>query len=93
LLDALDLLPCDMIEQEVKEILDSVLTWPAERQAEVARMIELMEARPASVSDQSRGARNLGSRVASRFAKTGLTTDLPELRAQLAISRKTAKPL
>ena len=32
-----------MTRERVKEILDRVLTWPAERQAELAHMVELME--------------------------------------------------
>jgi hypothetical protein len=32
-----------MTRDQVKEILDRVLTWPAERQADVARVVELME--------------------------------------------------
>jgi hypothetical protein len=32
-----------MTKAEVKKILDRVLTWPPERQADVAHMIELME--------------------------------------------------
>ena len=32
----------------MKEILDRVLTWPAERQADVARVVELMEEQDAS---------------------------------------------
>jgi hypothetical protein len=32
-----------MTKAQVKEILDRVLTWPAERQADVAHMVELME--------------------------------------------------
>ena len=32
-----------MTRDQVKEILDRVLTWPAERQADVAHMVELME--------------------------------------------------
>lgn len=32
-----------MTKAEVKEILDRVLTWPPERQADVAHMVELME--------------------------------------------------
>jgi hypothetical protein len=32
-----------MTSDHVKKILDRVLTWPAERQADVAHMIELME--------------------------------------------------
>ncbi len=33
----------DMTGDQVKAILDRVLTWPAERQADVARVVELME--------------------------------------------------
>jgi hypothetical protein len=32
-----------MTREQVKEILDRVLTWPAERQADVVHMVELME--------------------------------------------------
>ena len=32
-----------MTKAELKEILDRVLTWPPERQADVAHMVELME--------------------------------------------------
>jgi hypothetical protein len=32
-----------MTKEQVKEILDRVLTWPAERQADVAHVVELME--------------------------------------------------
>ena len=34
-----------MTRDQVKEILDRVLTWPAERQADVAHMVEMMEAK------------------------------------------------
>jgi hypothetical protein len=33
-----------MTKDQVKEILDRVLAWPAERQADVAHMVEMMEA-------------------------------------------------
>jgi hypothetical protein len=33
-----------MTKAELREILDRVLTWPPERQADVAHMVELMEA-------------------------------------------------
>jgi hypothetical protein len=32
-----------MTKEKVKEILDRVLTWPPERQADAAHMLELME--------------------------------------------------
>jgi SPX domain protein involved in polyphosphate accumulation len=32
-----------MTRDQVKQILDRVLTWPAERQADVARIVEIME--------------------------------------------------
>lgn len=32
-----------MTKEQVKEILDRVLTWPAERQAHVAHVVEVME--------------------------------------------------
>jgi hypothetical protein len=32
-----------MTRDQVKEILDRVLTWPAERQADLAHVVEIME--------------------------------------------------
>jgi hypothetical protein len=37
-----------MTKDEVKRILDRVLTWLAERQADVAHMVELMDGRAGS---------------------------------------------
>ena len=37
-----------MTRDQVKEILDRVLSWPAERQADVAHMVELMEEQDSS---------------------------------------------
>ena len=37
-----------MTRDQVKEILDRVLSWPPERQADVARMLTEMEAQDAS---------------------------------------------
>jgi len=39
-----------------------------------------------AVKEQNRPVSRLGSRIAARFAKAGLTTDLPELHGQLARS-------
>jgi plasmid stability protein len=35
-----------------------------------------------NAAKEDRPARRLGSRIAARFAKTGLASDLPELRGQ-----------
>ena len=35
-----------------------------------------------AANDEARPVRKLGSRIAARFDKIGLTTDLPELRGQ-----------
>ncbi len=37
-----------MTKEQVKEILDRVLTWPPKRQADVAHTVELMEAQDRS---------------------------------------------
>jgi hypothetical protein len=37
-----------MTKEQVKAILDRVLTWPTERQADVAHVVELMEAQDGS---------------------------------------------
>ena len=37
-----------MTKEQVKEILDRVLTWPPERQADVAHVVEFMEAQDSS---------------------------------------------
>jgi hypothetical protein len=37
-----------MTKEQVKEILDRVLAWPPERQADIAHTVELMEAQDKS---------------------------------------------
>ena len=44
-----------------------------------------------AVKDQNLRLPKLGSRMAARFAKAGLRTDLPELRGQLARSAEFGK--
>jgi len=44
-----------------------------------------------AVKEQNQRLPKLGSRIAARFAKAGLTTDLPELRGQLPQSAEFGK--
>ena len=44
-----------------------------------------------AVKEQNQRLPKLGSRIAARFAKTGLATDLPELRGQLPRSAEFGK--
>jgi len=44
-----------------------------------------------AVKEQNQRLSKLGSRIAARFAKSGLTTDLPELRGQLPRSADFGK--
>jgi len=44
-----------------------------------------------ALKEHERPVAKLGSRVAARFAKTGLTTELPELRGQAARAVKFGK--
>ena len=44
-----------------------------------------------AVKEQNQRLPKLGSRIAARFANTGLATDLPELRGQLPQSAEFGK--
>ena len=44
-----------------------------------------------AVKEQNQRVTKLGSRIAARFAKTGLTIELPELRGQVPLSAKFGK--
>ena len=44
-----------------------------------------------AVKEQNQRVSRLGSRIAARFAKAGLTTDLPELHGQLPRSAEFGK--
>ena len=44
-----------------------------------------------AVKEQNQRVAKLGSRIAARFAKTGLTTELPELRGRVPQSVKFGK--
>jgi len=44
-----------------------------------------------AVKEQNQRVTKPGSRIAARFAKTGLTIELPELRGQVPLSAKFGK--
>jgi hypothetical protein len=70
-----------MTMDQVKEILDRVLTWPAQRQADVAHMVELMEAQDRStlhLTDEQ-----LAEVRRRRAEKNPKTITLAELNARL----------
>ena len=60
-----------MTKHQVKEVLDRVLTWPPERQADVVHVVELMEAQHNSslrLSDEQ--AAEVRRRLAEKNPKT-----------------------
>jgi hypothetical protein len=60
-----------MTKEQVKQILDRVLTWPAERQADVAHVVELMEAQDRSeLQLTAEQAAEVRRRLANPSAKT-----------------------
>jgi hypothetical protein len=60
-----------MTRDRVKEILDRVLTWPAERQADVAHVVEIMEEQDKSdVYLTDRQAAEVRRRLAEKDTKT-----------------------
>lgn len=69
-----------MTKDQVKEILDRVLTWPPERQADAAEVLVLMEEQDKSsyqLSDEQ------AAEVRRRFAKPNPNyISLAEVRAQ-----------
>jgi hypothetical protein len=68
-----------MTRDQVKEVLDRVLTWPAERQADVAHVVEIMEEQDKSelrLSDEQ--AAEVRRRLAEKSPKTVTLDDLKE---------------
>jgi hypothetical protein len=60
-----------MTKDQVREVLDRVLTWPPERQADVVHMVELMEEQDRSdlqLSDED--AADVRRRLAEKNPKT-----------------------
>src|ERR1700684_3791238 len=68
-----------MTRDQVKEILDRVLTWPAERQADVAHVVEIMEEQDKSAlqltEEQAAGGRR---RLAEKNTATLTPAELNE---------------
>ena len=68
-----------MTKDQVKEILDRVLTWPAERQADVAHVVEIMEEQDKSelrLSDEQ--AAEVRRRLAEKNPKTHTLAEFRE---------------
>ena len=68
-----------MTKDQVKEILDRVLTWPPERQADVAHVVELMEEQDNStlrLNDEQ--AAEVRRRLADENAKTVTLAEFDE---------------
>ena len=74
------------LEEDVKTRLKRRATRHGRSMEEEVRHI-LRDA----VKEQNQHVAKLGSRVAARFAKTGLTKELPELRGQVPQSAKFGK--
>jgi len=68
-----------MTKDQVKEILDRVLTWPAERQADVAHVVEFMEEQDKSDLHLSeRQAAEVRRRLAENNPKTVTLAEFKE---------------
>jgi hypothetical protein len=68
-----------MTRDQAKAILDRVLTWPPERQADVAHVVELMEEQDSSklrLSDEQ--AAEVRRRLADENARTVTLTEFNE---------------
>jgi hypothetical protein len=74
-----------MTKEQVKEVLDRVLTWPPERQADAAEVLTLMEAQDKStyrLTDEQ------AAEVRRRLAKKNPTyVSLPEARARFRLDK------
>ena len=68
----------------VRDLEEDVKTRLKRRAAQHKRSMEeeIRHILRNAVKEQNRPVAKLGSRIAARFAKTGLNTELPELRGQ-----------
>ena len=82
-----------MAQLIVRDLEDDVKARLKRRAAQHGRSMEdeVRHILRDAVKAQNRRLTRLGSRIAARFAKAGLTTDLPELRGQLPRSAKFEK--
>jgi plasmid stability protein len=82
-----------MAQFTVRNLEDDVKTRLKRRAARHRRSMEeeVRHILRDAVKEQNKSVGKLGSRIAARFAKTGLTTDLPELRGQVPRSAKFGK--
>ena len=77
----------------VRDLEDEVKTRLKRRAARFGRSMEeeVRHILRNAVKEKDLRLPKLGSRIAARFAKAGLTTELPELRGQLARSAEFDK--
>ena len=73
-----------MVQLVVRQIEEEVKTRLKRRAASHGRSMEeeVRHILRNAVKEDNRPITRLGSRIAARFGKDGLTTDLPELRGQ-----------
>jgi plasmid stability protein len=73
-----------MVQLLVRQIEEEVKTRLKRRAASHGRSMEeeVRHILRNAVKEDNRPVTRLGSRIAARFGKDGLTTDLPELRGQ-----------
>ena len=82
-----------MAQFTVRNLEDDVKTRLKRRAAHHGRSMEeeVRHILRDAVKEQNQRVTKLGSRIAARFAKTGLTIELPELRGQVPLSAKFGK--
>ncbi len=69
-----------MVQEQMKKILERVLTWPPERQADAAEVLTLMEA-------QDRSALRLTDEQAAEVRRRLRSGDSPSLEAKEVFDR------